>query len=91
MGGNQRLQIGDKFPLHQNPVSEPPISPSPREFSLFEHMADEEERNREPEGKSTFRFPILGLMPNVNMKNIPSSVLSNFRGMVTEDLDAFLF
>jgi hypothetical protein len=91
VGGNRRLQIGDNFTLHQNPVSEPPLSPSPEEFSLFGHMADEEERNREPEGESTFGFPILDLMPNVNMKNIPPSVLPNFRGMVTEDPDAFLF
>jgi hypothetical protein len=54
-------------------------------------MEDKEERNREPEGETTFRFPILDLMSNVNMKNIPPSVLPNFRGMVTEDPDDFLF
>jgi hypothetical protein len=91
VGGNPGLQVGDNFTLHQNPVVEPPLSPSPEEFSIFGHMADEEERNREPEGESTFGFPILDLMPNVNMKNIPPSVLPNFRGMVTEDPYAFLF
>jgi hypothetical protein len=54
-------------------------------------MVDEEERNVEAEGEATFGFPILDLAPNVNMKNIPLSVLPNFIGTITEDLDAFLF
>jgi hypothetical protein len=54
-------------------------------------MEDEEERNVEAEGEATFGFPILDLAPNVNMKNIPPSVLPNFRGTITEDPDAFLF
>ena len=54
-------------------------------------MAAEEERNREPKGETTFIFPILDLMLNVNMKNIPPSVLPNFIGMVIEDSNDFLF
>ena len=91
VGRDRGLQVGYNFTLHQNLVVEPPLSPSPEEFSIFGHMEDEEERNREPEGETTFRFPILDLMSNVNMKNISPSVLPNFRGMVIEDLDAFLF
>jgi hypothetical protein len=71
VGGIPELNVGDNFTIHQNPVAEPPFSPRPGEFSLFGHMADEEERNGEPEGETTFGFPILDLMLNVNMKNIP--------------------
>jgi hypothetical protein len=39
--------MGDNFTIHQNPVVEPPFSASPEEFSVFSHMAYEEERNRE--------------------------------------------
>jgi hypothetical protein len=83
--------VGDNFTIHQNPVVEPPFSPRPEEFILFSHMEDEEERNGEPKGETTFGFPILDLMPNVTMKNIPPSVLPNFIGMVTKDPDAFHF
>jgi hypothetical protein len=83
--------MGDNFTIHQNPVVEPPFSPRPGEFSIFGHMAKEDERNVEPKGETTFRFPILYLMLNMNMKNIPPLFLPNFRGMVTEDQDDFLF
>jgi hypothetical protein len=89
--GNKGFQVGDNFTLHQNIVVEPPLSPNPEEFSIFGHMADEEERNGEPEGESTFKFPILYLMPNVNMKNNPSSILPNFSCMVIEDPNDFIF
>ena len=50
-------------------------------------MSDNEGENT----KSTFGFPILDLEPNVNMKNIPPSILPNFYGKCTEDPDTFLF
>jgi len=54
-------------------------------------MVDEEERNVEEKGEASFGFPILYLAPKVNMNNIPLSSLPNLWGMITEDLDAFLF
>ena len=38
-----------------------------------------------------FGFPILDVTPNLNMKNIPPSILPHFHGLVTEDPDSFLF
>jgi len=45
----------------------------------------------EAKGQATFGFHSLDLAQNVNMKNIPPSILSNFKGTIIEDLDAFLF
>jgi hypothetical protein len=72
-------------------VAESPFSPRPEEFSIFIQMEDEEERNGEPEGETTFIFPILDLMLNVNMKNVPPLALPNFRGMFTKDPNDFHF
>jgi len=91
VGGIPKLHVGDNFTIHQNLVAQPPFSPSPEEFSIFGHMEDGEESNRDEEGETTFGFPILDLMLNVNMKNIPPFVLPNFIGMVTKDPYAFLF
>jgi hypothetical protein len=82
--GIPEAHIGDNFIVHQNPIVEPPFSPNwdtkPKliNFNLFGNMEDEEEINVEAEGEETFGFPILDLAPNVNMKNIPPSVLPNF-------------
>ena len=56
-------------------------------------MVEEEDRvvNEEHEDEQTFRFPILDLTQNSNMKKINPSVLPTFHGMATEDPDAFLF
>jgi hypothetical protein len=89
--GTTEKDIKDHFNTYHNPVVEPSLSPRLEEFGLFGNMADEERRNEETEGEATFGFPILDLAPNVAMKNIPPSVLPNFRGMATKDLDAFLF
>jgi hypothetical protein len=39
----------------------------------------------------TFDFPIRNTDGVTQMKNIPHSTLPNFHGLVTEDLDTFLF
>ena len=57
-------------------------------------MAKEEEErvvNEEQEDEQTFRFPVLDLTHNINMKNINLSILPTFHWMSTEDPDAFLF
>ena len=38
-----------------------------------------------------FGFTILDVSPNLNMKNIPPSILPHFHGLVTEDPKSFLF
>jgi hypothetical protein len=63
----------------ENPVYEPSIS----------GMVEEE--GNAPTETKTFRFPILDISRNINMKNIPLSSLPTFRGMSTEDPDLFLF
>jgi hypothetical protein len=63
----------------ENLVYEPSIS----------RMAEEE--GNAATGTETFRFPILDISRNINMKNIPLSSLPTFRGMSIEDLDLFLF
>ena len=56
-------------------------------------MVEEEERivDEEQEDEQTFIFPILDQAPNVTMKNTNPSILPTFHGMITEDLNAFLF
>ena len=59
-------------------------------------MAGKEEERvlNEPQGEDeeqTFRFSILDLAQNTNMKNINPSILPTFHGISTEDPDAFLF
>ena len=39
----------------------------------------------------SFGFPNLYITPNLNMKNIPPSILPHFHGLVTEDPYSFLF
>ena len=51
----------------------------------------EEEVEQEVQTKTTFGFPILDLIQNVNMKNIPLSSLLVFYGKSTKDLDTFSF
>ena len=52
-------------------------------------------RQEDNDQGATFGFPIVDtsaiLGEEVKMKNIPPSVLPNFYGMSTEDLDAFMF
>ena len=54
-----------------------------------------EDKGNEEEQETTFRFPILDtsiiLGEEVKMKNIPPSILPNFYGMNSKDLDSFLF
>ena len=52
------------------------------------HREEEEVGNQT---KTTFGFPILDTIPNVNMKNIPLSPLPAFYGKINEYLDTFLF
>ena len=63
-------------------------------------MDDQEEHNNVIHGEeeetgnqteTTFGFSILDTTPNVNMKNIPLSVLPTFYGKNSEDPDTFLF
>ena len=62
---------------------------------LGENEDRNEVRNNEGEGQNqteaTFRFPILYIVLNVNMKNIPPSSLPAFYGKSNEDPDTFLF
>lgn len=44
-----------------------------------------------PSVNPTFEFPISNLHDNANLKNIPTSSLPKFYGLVTEELDTFLF
>ena len=39
----------------------------------------------------TFPFPLLSLITNANLKNIPPTTLPNFYGLATKDPDTFLF
>ena len=39
----------------------------------------------------TFLFPLLSLINNANLKNIPATTLPKFYGLAIEDLDTFLF
>ena len=62
------------------------------------HDREEErrqERDETTDQEATFKFPILDtsiiLGEDVKMKNIPPSVLPNFYGLTSEDLDSFLF
>ena len=53
------------------------------------HMEGEGEHEGWTE--TTFGFPILDLARDVNMKNIPASLLPTFYGKSTKYLDTFLF
>jgi hypothetical protein len=57
------------------------------------HIENEGEEQAENEliPKTTFGFPILDLVQDVNMKNIPLSALPTFHGKSSEDPDVFLF
>lgn len=39
----------------------------------------------------TFPFPLPSLINNANLKNIPTTALPKFYGLITEDPDTFLF
>ena len=39
----------------------------------------------------TFPFPLLSLVTNANLKNIPATTLQKFYSLTTEDSDTFLF
>ena len=56
------------------------------------HTGDENAQNNtcNEEHEVTFGFPILDLTQDVNVKNIPSSILPHFHVLVTDDPDAFL-
>ena len=60
-----------------------------------ENEDHDEVRNDEGEGENwtetTFGFPILDIVQDINMKNIPPSSLPTFYGKSNEDLDTFLF
>jgi hypothetical protein len=90
------------IPFHQREI----VFPSkikPLRYSLFgnqANMGDQEDHNNVRHGEeeetgnqteTTFGFLILDTTPNVNMKNIPLSVLPTFYGKNSEDLDTFLF
>jgi hypothetical protein len=64
-----------------------------REMDRRIHVEHEEEEQveNEPRPEPTFGFPILDLVQNVNMKNIPPSALPTFYGRSSEDPDVFLF
>jgi hypothetical protein len=57
------------------------------------HIENEGEEQAENEltPETTFGFPILDLVQDVNMKNIPLSTLPTFHGKNSEDPDVFLF
>jgi hypothetical protein len=57
------------------------------------HIENEGEEQAENEltPETTFGFPILDLVQDVNMKNIPLSALPTFHGKNSEDPDVFLF
>jgi hypothetical protein len=57
------------------------------------HIENEEEGQAENEvaSETTFGFPILDVVQNVTMKNIPLSALPTFHGKHSEDPDVFLF
>jgi hypothetical protein len=57
------------------------------------HIENEGEEQAENEltPETTFGFPILDLVQDVNMKNIPLSALPTFHGKSSEDPDVFLF
>jgi hypothetical protein len=52
------------------------------------HREEEETGNQT---ETTFGFPILDTTPDVNMKNIPLSILPTFYGKNSEDPDTLLF
>jgi hypothetical protein len=56
----------------------------------IETEGEEQAENELPQ-ETTFGFPILDLVHNVTMKNIPLSALPTFHGKNSEDLDVFLF
>lgn len=57
--------------------------------TLFGGGNDEEQRGGpEEDTKTTFGFPIMDVIINVTMKNIPMASLPLFRGMSSKDLDA---
>jgi hypothetical protein len=56
----------------------------------IENEGEEQAENELPP-KTTFGFPILDLVQNVSMKNIPLSALPTFHGKNSEDPDVFLF
>jgi hypothetical protein len=57
------------------------------------HIENEGEGQAENEvaSETTFGFPILDVVQNVTMKNIPLSALPTFHGKHSEDPDVFLF
>jgi hypothetical protein len=56
----------------------------------IETEGEEQAENELPQ-ETTFGFPILDLVQNVTMKNIPLSALPTFHGKNSEDPDVFLF
>jgi hypothetical protein len=56
----------------------------------IENEGEEQAENELPQ-ETTFGFPILDLVQNVTMKNIPLSALPTFHGKNSEDPDVFLF
>jgi hypothetical protein len=56
----------------------------------IENEGEEQAENELPP-ETTFGFPILDLVQNVTMKNIPLSALPTFHGKNSEDPDVFLF
>jgi hypothetical protein len=56
----------------------------------IENEGEEQAENELPQ-ETTFGFPILDLVQNVTMKNIPLLALPTFHGKHSEDPDVFLF
>jgi hypothetical protein len=72
-----------------------PFTMGDRGRNLHEELHIENEGEEQAENEvaleTTFGFPILDLVQNVTMKNIPLSALPTFHGKNSEDPDVFLF
>ena len=91
--------MGNAFPQTRPRIELWDITSSSREgnisYTLFDNpliMGDcEEVVEQEGKTETTFRFPILDLIQNVNMRNIPLSSLPVFYGKSIEDPNTYLF
>lgn len=78
--------LGLVEPPPQEPLVEKPLE-NPWALIIYEENMACQANNSQP----TFDFPILNQNQLPNLKNIPSSTLPKFYGLVTEDPDTFLF
>ena len=81
----------EQLDIPNNPVVLPSLSgeTSPPPYNLFGDIVEEE--GNAANKIETFGFPILDIIRDVAMKNIPLSSLPHFHGMSTKDPDSFLF